>query len=223
MLSGSKHLQIIDFHYLNNLIKLFDGFLIVYRDMKLTKNSSDFELIEACRLFDRMAQKCLYEKYFGKMFGVAMRYTQNQEEALDILNSSFLKVFTSLDKYQDNNLGGWIARIVFNTAIDHIRRNSRYRQLMDFNVERDAVVSNDSFSRLQAEEIYQMIQKLPTASRTVFNLYVIDGYKHKEISELLNISVGTSKWHLSNARKELQQMIGSRNNYESLRLSKVGV
>jgi RNA polymerase sigma-70 factor (ECF subfamily) len=94
---------------------------------------------------------------------------------------------------------------------------------MDFNVERDAVVSNDSFSRLQAEEIYQMIQKLPTASRTVFNLYVIDGYKHKEISELLNISVGTSKWHLSNARKELQQMIGSRNNYESLRLSKVGV
>ena len=183
--------------------------------MKYSNKSTDNELIQGCRQTNRLAQKFLYERFFGKMFGIAMRYTQNQEEALEILNNAFLKVFTSLDKYEDNNnLAGWIAKIVFNTAIDHVRRNTKYKQVMDFNVENDASVGNDSLGNLQAEDLYRLIQKLPTSSRTVFNLYVVDGYKHKEISEMLNISVGTSKWHLANARKELQEMIGVRHAYE---------
>jgi RNA polymerase sigma-70 factor (ECF subfamily) len=84
---------------------------------------------------------------------------------------------------------------------------------MDFNVTQDAAVSPDGLSLLQAEEIYKLIQQLPAASRAVFNLYVIDGYKHKDISELLNISTGTSKWHLANARKELQGMLEKREKY----------
>ncbi len=176
--------------------------------------STDQELIDGCRLEHRLAQKYLYEKYFSKMYGICMRYTQNQDEALDILNNSFLKVFQSLDKFEDNtNLGGWIAKIVFNTAIDHVRKTTRYRQVMDFNVTQDAAVSPDGLSQLQAEEIYKLIQQLPAASRAVFNLYVIDGYKHKDISELLNISTGTSKWHLANARKELQGMLEKREKY----------
>ena len=161
--------------------------------MKYSIKSTDNELIHGCRQSNRLAQKCLYERFFGKMFGIAMRYTTNQEEALDILNNSFLKVFTSLDKYEDNNnLAGWIAKIVFNTAIDFVRRNTKYRQVMDFNVENDSPVSNDSMDNLQVEDLYRLIQKLPAASRTVFNLYVIDGYKHKDISEMLEISVGTT-------------------------------
>ncbi len=189
--------------------------------MKYSSKCSDYELIQGCKLSNRLAQKNLYERYFGKMYGIAMRYTQNQEEALEILNNSFLKVFTSLDKYEDNNnLAGWIARIVFNTAIDFVRRNTKYRKVMDFNVQNNAAVGNGSIENLQVEYLYRLIQKLPPSSRTVFNLYVIDGYKHKEIAELLEISVGTSKWHLANARKELQSMINSRYNYEKEQLSK---
>ncbi len=187
--------------------------------MKYTNRSSDNELIQGCRHSNRIAQKNLYERYFGRVFGIAMRYTKNQEEALDILNSAFLKVFTSLDKYEDNsNLAGWIAKIVFNTAIDHVRRNTKYRQVMDFNVEAEHAVGNESLDRLQTEDLYKLIQKLPASSRSVFNLYVIDGYKHKEISDMLDISVGTSKWHLSNARKELQDLIAIHYNYEKGRL-----
>jgi RNA polymerase sigma-70 factor (ECF subfamily) len=90
---------------------------------------------------------------------------------------------------------------------------------MDFNVETDGSVGNDSLDNLQAEDLYRLIQKLPASSRSVFNLYVIDGYKHKEISELLDISVGTSKWHLSNARKELQELIAVHYNYDRSQLS----
>ena len=188
--------------------------------MKYSNRSSDNELIQGCRLSNRLAQKFLYERFFGRVFGIAMRYTKNQEEAIDILNTAFLKVFTSLDKYEDNsNLAGWIAKIVFNTAIDHVRRNTKYRQVMDFNVETDGSVGNDSLDNLQAEDLYRLIQKLPASSRSVFNLYVIDGYKHKEISELLDISVGTSKWHLSNARKELQELIAVHYNYDRSQLS----
>jgi RNA polymerase sigma-70 factor (ECF subfamily) len=89
---------------------------------------------------------------------------------------------------------------------------------MDFNIERDGAVDNDSLDNLQVEDLYRLIQKLPASSRSVFNLYVIDGYKHKEISDMLDISVGTSKWHLSNARKELQELISIHYNYEKSQL-----
>lgn len=187
--------------------------------MKYSTKSTDIELISGCRQGNRMAQKYLYERFFGKMFGIAMRYTQNQEEALDILNTSFLKVFTSLDKYQDNNnLAGWIAKIVFNTAIDHVRRNTKYRQVMNFSIEKDGMVKNDSINNLNAEDLYRLIQQLPGSSRTVFSLYVIDGYKHKEIAEILDISVGTSKWHLANARKELKAKLAAQYNYERVQM-----
>lgn len=176
--------------------------------MKFTKQNTDKQLVEGCLKGHRLAQKELYDRYFGKMLGIAMRYTKHQEEAIEILNASFMKVFNSLDKYQDNNnLAGWIAKIVFNCSIDHVRKHTKYRKVMNFEVEKDRPVLNDSINNLNVEDIYKLIQQLPAASRTVFCLYVVDGYKHKEVAEMLDITVGTSKWHLANARKELQRLI----------------
>lgn len=176
--------------------------------MKYSAKNTDKDLINGCRKEHRLAQKILYERYFGKMLGIAMRYTKQREEAVEILNAAFMKVFTSLNRYTDNNnLAGWIAKIVFNCSIDHVRRHTKYRKVMNFEIERDAPVLNDCINTLHIEDIFKLIQKLPTASRTVFCLYVVDGYKHKEVAEMLNITVGTSKWHLANARKELQRLI----------------
>jgi len=184
--------------------------------MRYTSQSTDQELIQGCRNADRMAQKCLYERYAGKMFGIAMRYTKHQEEALEILNSAFLKVFTSLQKYEDqNNLGGWIAKIVFNTAIDFVRQHVKYKQVMDFETKHEAPLHNEGLQQLQAEDLYNLIQQLPAASRTVFCLYVIEGYKHKEVAELLGITEGTSKWHLAYARQELQRLLQQQQKRES--------
>jgi RNA polymerase sigma factor (sigma-70 family) len=176
--------------------------------MSYSNQSTDQELIVGCREGHPLAQKAIYQRYFGKMFGIALRYTKHQEEAIEILNNAFLKVFTCLHKYEDqNNLAGWIAKIVFNTAIDFVRQHVKYKQVMDFEVQQDAPTHNDGLSHLQAEDLYKLIQQLPTASRTVFSLYVLEGYRHKEIGEMLNITEGTSKWHLAYARQELQKML----------------
>jgi len=184
--------------------------------LKFSKHSTDEELVQGCRKGKRLAQKVLYERYFGKMMGIAMRYAKDQEEGLEILNAAFLKVFTSLDKYKaQGNLAGWIARIVFNASIDHVRRLTTYRKVMDFNVEREAPIQNEAIDNLHTEDLFQLIQQLPAATRTVFNLYVVEGYKHHEIGDMLKISEGTSKWHLSEARKQLRKLIKQQNLQET--------
>jgi RNA polymerase sigma-70 factor (ECF subfamily) len=100
-----------------------------------------------------------------------------------------------------------MAKIVFHTAIDHARHTSTYRKVINFSIEADQSVESDINSRLDVEDLYRLIQKITPASRTVFSLYVVDGYKHNEIADMLGISVGTSKWHLSNARTEMQKQV----------------
>ncbi len=176
--------------------------------MKVNLHSPDKELIKYCLQKDRLAQKYLYQRYFGKVLGIPMRYSNNREEAIEVLNTAFMRVFDSLASYQDQGtLSGWIAKIVYRTTIDHIRSNTTYKKIMDFDKEEDLVVENDALGNMAAEELYQLIQQLPTATRTVFNMYVVEGYKHAEIAEQLNISLGTSKWHLSTARKTLQTLV----------------
>ena len=176
--------------------------------MQYSKHSTDEELIQGCRQKNRLAQKYLYQRFYGKMFGISMRYTKQKSEAIDVLNQAFLKVFEKIDQYEPNgSFSGWIARIVFNTSIDYVRRNTLYKEVMDFNTEKETAMDAKIMDRLFAEDLYQMIQQLPTTSRTVFSLYVIDGYKHREIAELLNISANTSKWHLAEARKKLQKQL----------------
>jgi len=187
--------------------------------MQYSKHSTDEELIQGCRQKNRLAQKYLYQRFYGKMLGISMRYTKQKSEAVDVLNQAFLKVFEKIDLYEPTgSFSGWIARIVFNTSIDFVRRNTLYKEVMDFNTEKETAMDAEIIDRLFAEDLYQVIQQLPTTSRTVFSLYVIDGYKHREIAELLNISANTSKWHLAEARKKLQKNL---RNYQRNQTSSV--
>ncbi|MCB0643093.1 MAG: RNA polymerase sigma factor [Phaeodactylibacter sp.] len=176
--------------------------------MRYCPESTDLELINGCKEGDRLAQKYLYERYFGRVLGISMRYTGNKEEAVEVLNLAFLKVFENIGQFKSKgSLGGWIAKIVFNTSIDFVRSQVTYRKVMDFNTEQEVPIQNDALDNLAVEDIFQFIQQLPAANRTVFCMYVIDGYKHQEIAEQLEISEGTSKWYLSEARKQLRHLM----------------
>lgn len=175
----------------------------------LHKHSSDEELIIACRRGERLAQKYLYERYYGRMKGIALRYTRNEDEAIDIINVGFMKVFNALDRYEpQTNLGAWISRIIFNSAIDFIRRETKFKKDTSYpDMPLESPMQNEALSNLGIDEIFALIQKLPIQYRTVFSLYVIDGFKHHEIVELLDIPIGSSKYYLSKAREMLQELI----------------
>ena len=124
--------------------------------MKYTPHSSDEELILGCREQSRLAQKYLYQRYYGKLLGVCMRYTSNREEAISILNMAFFKIFQSIDSYNSSgSFKGWISRIALNTAIDHLRSNTTYRKVMDYNSEKEVAIKNDAIDNLAAEEYFK--------------------------------------------------------------------
>lgn len=157
---------------------------------------------------DSQEQFRVYKKYYGKMVGIPMRYTKTKNEAQEILNESFVKVFRSIENYKEKGtFSGWIAKIVFNTTMDHVRRVTRYNDKIVLGEIPIVSIQNDAIDTMALEEIYSKIQQLPPASQKVFSLYVIDGYNHREIAEMLSISEGTSKWHLSNARVKLQELL----------------
>jgi len=185
--------------------------------MHYSKQSTDQELIKGCQLNDKLAQKHLYHRFYGRMMVICLRYTSNQDEAIDVLNRAYLKVFNKIKDYQPTgSLSGWIAKIVFNTAIDYVRSITKYKEVIDLNTERDIEFEPEILEQLIVEDLYKAIQKLPGDMRSVFSLYVLDGYKHREISEMLNISINTSKWHLATAKKTLQQLL---KNYDKSRLA----
>ncbi len=176
-------------------------------------------LVEQCRKQNSFAQRFLFDKYYEKMYAVCLRYFRNEEEASDVINRAFLKVFDKIKQYKaEGSLGAWIKRIVINTAIDYIRSNKEYKKrfiaveefsLYGFPKENDA--DNDVFAvmgeHFSKEDLFNFVSDLPPATRAVFNLYAIDEFKHKEIAQQLKISEGTSKWHLANARKLLSERI----------------
>lgn len=167
--------------------------------------STDEKLRQGCLDRHPLAQKYLYQRYFGRLLGIAMRYTSDRDEAIGVLNQAFLKIFNHLDQYSGaGSFEGWMAKIVLHTAIDHVRSQVMYRLIVDFEAQADGCVWNEGLDQLQVDDIFLLIQQLPPATRTVFSLYVVDGYKHSEIAELLNIEEGTSKWHLFQARRLLQ-------------------
>lgn len=185
--------------------------------MHYSKQSTDQELIKGCQLDNKLAQKYLYQRFYGRMMVICLRYTANQEEAMDVLNRAYLKVFNKIKDYKPTGtLSGWIAKIVFHTAIDYVRSNTKYKEVIDLNTEKDIEFEPEVLDNLIAEDLYKAIQRLPGDMRSVFSLYVLDGYKHREISELLNISINTSKWHLATAKKTLRQFL---KNYDKSRLA----
>lgn len=176
--------------------------------------SMDFELVRGCRKNDRLSQKRLYEKFYGRMMGVCLRYASGREEAAEILNKGFLKVFSMIGNYEPERgrLDSWIYKIVMNTAIDHYRAEVRRRTNI-VEMEQAYYIGDESdvLHQISADEIIELIQKLSPAYRTVFNMYVMEGMSHGEIAEQLGISEGTTKSNLAKARKKLQAMIASMN------------
>lgn len=172
----------------------------------------DIELINKCIKGELKAQRELYNRYAAKLMPVAMRYGKSQEDAEDILQDAFVKIFKSLDSFrQEAQFLTWLKRIVINTSINHNRKKLYEQPMLDIektplHVEKELIISNLHFT-----EIMAMLQKLPIGCRTVFNLFAIEGYKHKEIAKELEISEGTSKSQYARARALLKAMLNEAN------------
>jgi RNA polymerase sigma factor (sigma-70 family) len=178
-------------------------------DITLQLNGQDeSDFIRACINNERWAQKKLYEDNYSVMMAVAMRYSNNHDDALDILHESFFKVFKNLHKYQSNtSLSAWIRRILINTSIDYYRRDLK-RNIHDLD-EAIHVCSNipDIISEMNSEDILKAMQQLPYSYRSVFNLFVIEGYAHKEIADMLNVNESTCRSNLAKARIKLKEIL----------------
>lgn len=170
--------------------------------------AKEHELIKGCLRRDSSAQKILYDTYSSKMYGLCYRYVKDSMEAEDILVTSFMKVFDKIHQFKsEGSFEGWIRRIIVNEALTFLRRNrSMYLETELEQADREPDY-NALSDHLEAEDLLNMIQELPTGYRIVFNLYAIDGYSHKEIAEQLGISENTSKSQLSRARTYLQKVL----------------
>lgn len=170
---------------------------------------SEEEILEGCKANREECQKLLFEKYSRLMTGVCMRYADRYEEAQDIVQDGFIKVFKKIETFTGKgSLEGWIRKIMVNTALDHLRRTKAER----FNVSVDDVEfklkdKQEIIASMQADDLLKIIRTLPVGYRTVFNMYAIEGYTHKEIAKELDISENTSKSQYSRARALLQKKL----------------
>lgn len=140
---------------------------------------------------------------------LCMRYTKNENDAAEVLNKGFLKVFLNIQRYDpaQANLYTWMRTIVINSCIDFVKAKAKKDQYKELNETMEVHIDAEAINKMEVNMLLHLVRQLPPATQAVFNLYVMEGYNHKEIGQLLSISEGTSKWHLSEARKSLQQMI----------------
>ncbi len=172
--------------------------------------SSIEELISGCKKGDRRSQEQLYKQYAGKLFGVCLKYSRNKVEAEDSLHDSFMTIYDKIGQYKSKgSFEGWMKRIAINTVLQKYRKEQHLK-----------VVSENLMEEIEREELYhdislqtllRYIQELPNKYRLTFNMYVLDGYSHKEISETLGTSLGTSKSNLARARMILREKIKKQN------------
>lgn len=172
------------------------------------QNIEENDLINGCMEGNRRMQEQLYRRFSPRMYAVCLRYAGNTEEAEDILQEGFIKVFKKLDSFRrEGSFEGWVRRIFVNTAIEHFRRK---RYLMPVTEKEENTIEGKYTSVLDdlaAKDIMALVQELSPGYRTVFNMYVVEGYTHKEIADMLGISEGTSKSQLSRAKVILQDMV----------------
>ena len=175
--------------------------------MRMAAKYTESELVKGCQEGEPAYQRALYQQYNRLMFGVCLRYADNHDDAKDILQDGFVKVFKHIGTFQGKgSFEGWVRRIMVHTSIEHYRRNSRYF-MVDIEEAGDMEFDADVLSVLSKNEILKLISELPAGYRTVFNLYVVEGYSHQEIADILGISEGTSKSQLSRAKKILQEKL----------------
>ncbi len=163
------------------------------------------KLIQACINEEEAAQKYLYDRYAPKMYFVCLRYARHDSEAQDMLQDGFIKVFDNLKSFKSKgSFEGWIRRIVVNTSLNYCRKSSFKQEQIGIEDYQDIVVNPKAISSLGEQELLKIIQQLPDGYRMVFNLYVIEGYSHREIGELLSVTESTSRSQLAKARKWMQ-------------------
>ena len=175
--------------------------------------------IRGCTLNNRESQKKIYNSFFSYGMAICDRYTKRKEDAMEIFNDSFLKVFKEIHRYKPayademNSFKGWIRKIIIYTAIDHCRKYNKH----NYNADLDAsmislpIEEENAFDMISHDEIIYAIRELSPAYRTVLNLFIIDGFSHEEIAEQLGISIGTSKSNLFKARQQLQKILKNDN------------
>jgi len=150
--------------------------------------------------------------YYNYAMSICLRYSRDREEAVEIVNDGFVKVFSNLNKYRDHtSFKAWLRRVLINAAIDYYRRNEKHYRNVDISYAKYEYITEDVISKISEKEIIGLIQELPPSYRVVFNLFVIEGFNHQEIAAKLGISVGTSKSNLSMARSKLKRKMQSMN------------
>lgn len=163
-------------------------------------------LVRQCLANNRKAQEQLYRAFYPFAMRVALRYARDEFDAADILSTAFVKIFKYLHHFDEKkgNLHGWIKKIVVNEGLDHIKGRDQFSTTVELESIAEPSIQHGSLERLGEEELMELIRTLPPAAHAVFVLYAVEGYTHKEIAQQLGISEGTSKWHLSEARKTLR-------------------
>ena len=172
--------------------------------------SEILKIINGCLSGNRRDQELLYRRFAGKLYAVSLQYSGNDEEARDILQEGFIKIFANLGQYKnEGSFEGWMRRVIVNTALEKYRSKHNLYRVDDIDsiVELESEPYNDDYAGLQAFDLLNLIRELPPKYRMVFTLYAIEGYSHKEVSSMMNISEGTSKSNLSRARFILQKKI----------------
>src|SRR5258705_9772021 len=175
--------------------------------------------IERCALNNRESQKKIYSSFYSYAMAVCDKYSSNQDDAVEILNDGFLKIFKEIHRYKPtytdvvSSFKGWLGKIMVYTAIDHFRKNRKHEFTVDLDNEIIQVSADreGALERISYKEIIRSVQDLTPGYRTVFNLFVIEGFTHEEISEQLGISIGTSKSNLAKARRQLQKILFQQN------------
>jgi RNA polymerase sigma-70 factor (ECF subfamily) len=165
-------------------------------------------ILIGCKKLHRESQKQLYEEYYAYALSICLRYADSRDEASEILNDGFMKIFNSIKLFDlGRAFKPWLRKVMVNTAINHFHQKQRNIQASELDQARHESDTENIISGISYHEIIAMLQKLPPAYRTVFNLHVLEGYKHEEIAEMLHISVGTSKSNLFKARESLKKIM----------------
>ena len=167
------------------------------------------ELVEGCLANNRKAQEALYRHFYPFAMAIAQRYARDEMDAADIMSHAFVRIFKSIHSFDSDkgSLHAWIKRIVVNEGLTHIKSRSRFSENVELETVSEPVIATTVLEEMSATEIMELVKKLPPATHAVFVLYAVEGYNHREIAERLGISEGTSKWHLSEARKNLQKQL----------------
>ncbi len=175
---------------------------------------NESHIIAKCKTQDRVAQKTLYNKYAPLFFSICLRYIKNRPAAEDVMIESFYRIYSKINQYKGNgSFEGWMKRIVINECLMYLRKNNNMNMHLELEKAKDLSEPSHIISNINFNEVVNLLQQLPAGYRTIFNLYVIEGYKHREIAEQLGISINTSKSQLILAKKRLRALYKKKHNY----------